>query len=255
MDLQQAMDMIWEAHQRGVYCPPEMKGKLTMDEAYRVQLGFLDRRQKGGERQAGWKVGLTAESIRKQVGYREPIFGVLLVSGNKPSGSSLTVGELITPCFESELCLTVGQSLKGPHVTLAQARDAICAAAPAFELVERRMAFADDPPLAIADNAQQKFFITGTALSPLPAGIALRDAWVEVFINGGSVASAGGDAVMGDHAASVAWLANKLSQFGRSLEAGMRIMSGSFVQMFPIQAGDRIEARFDPIGTVTAQFE
>jgi len=32
-------------------------------------------------------------------------------------------------------------------------------------------------------------------------------------------------------------------------------MSGSFVQMFPIQSGDRIEARFDPIGTVTAHFQ
>jgi 2-keto-4-pentenoate hydratase len=255
MDLQTAMDMIWEAHRRGVYCPPEMKGKLTMDQAYRVQLGFLERRLKAGERQAGWKVGLTAESIRKQVGYHEPIFGVLLASGNKPSGSTFKVSELITPCFESELCLTVGQTLKGPNVTVAEARAAISVAAPAFELVERRMAFTDDPPLAIADNAQQKYFITGMALSPLPAELALRDAWVEVFINGKSVASAGGDAVMGDPAASVAWLANKLSQFGRSLEAGMRIMSGSFVQMFPIQAGDHIEARFDPIGTVTATFQ
>jgi 2-keto-4-pentenoate hydratase len=255
MDLQQAMDTIWEAHQRGVYCPPEMKGKLTMDEAYRVQLGFLERRLRAGERQAGWKVGLTADSIRKQVGYHEPVFGFLLASGNKPSGSTFTVSQLSTQCFESELCLTVGQTLKGPHVTLAQARAAISAAAPAFEMVERRMAFADDPPLAIADNAQQKCFITGRALSPLSAELALRDAWVEVFINGNSVASAGGDAVMGDPAASVAWLANRLCQFGRSLEAGMRIMSGSFVQMFPIQAGDRIEARFDPIGTVTAHFE
>lgn len=255
MDLHETMDLIWEAHRRGVYSPPELKGKLTMDEAYRVQLGFLERRLKAGERQAGWKVGLTAESIRKQVGYHEPIFGVLLASGNKPSGSTFKVSKLIAPCFESEICLTVGRTLKGPNVTLGEARAAISAAAPAFELVERRMAFTDDPPLAIADNAQQKYFITGTALSPLPAGLELRDAWVEVFINGESVASAGGDAVMGDPAASVAWLANKLSQFGRSLEAGMRVMSGSFVQMFPIQAGDRIEARFDPVGSVTAHFQ
>ncbi len=191
MDLHQAMDIIWEAHRRGVYCPPELKGTLSMDQAYRVQLSFLERRVKAGERQAGWKVGLTAESIRKQVGYHEPIFGVLLAGGHKPSGSSFKVSELISPCFESELCLTVGQTLQGPDVTVAQARTAISAAAPAFELVERRAAFTDDPPLAIADNAQQKYFITGTALSPLPAGFALRDAKVEVFINGKPVARAG----------------------------------------------------------------
>jgi 2-keto-4-pentenoate hydratase len=102
MDLHRAMDMIWEAHRRGVYCPPELKGKLTMDEAYRVNLGFLERRVKEGERHAGWKVGLTAESIRKQIGYHEPIFGVLLASGHKPSGLTFKMSELIAPGFETE---------------------------------------------------------------------------------------------------------------------------------------------------------
>ena len=255
MDLQQAMDMIWESHRRGVHSPPELRGKLTMDEAYRVQLGFLERRERGGERQAGWKVGLTAEAMRRQVGYHEPIFAVLFASGHKPSGVTFNASELISPGFESELCLTIGQTLKGPGVTPAQARAAIAAVAPAFELVERRAAFTDDPPLAIADNAQQKYFVTGAELTPLPAGLMLKETVVEVFINGKSMARATGEAVMGDPTASVAWLANRLSEFGRALEAGMRIMSGSFVQMFPIQPGDRIEARFDPIGTVTAQFE
>lgn len=255
MDLQQAMDMIWESQRRGVYSPPELRGKLTMDEAYQVQLGFLERRVRAGDRQAGWKVGLTAESIRRQVGIHEPIFAVLFASGHKPSGSTFKVSELISPCFETELCLTIGQTLRGPGVTVPQARAAIAAVAPAFELVERRAAFTDDSPLAIADNAQQKYFVTGAELTPLPAGLMLKETLVEVFINGKSMARATGEAVMGDPAASVAWLANRLSEFGRALEAGMRIMSGSFVQMFPIQPGDRIEARFDPIGTVTAQFE
>ena len=255
MDLRQAMDMIWDGYRRGVYCLPELQGKLTMEEAYQVQLGFLERREREGDRQAGWKVGLTAEAIRRQVGYHEPIFAVLFVSGHRLSGSTFNVSELISPGFESELCLTIGQTLRGPGVTVPQARAAIAGVAPAFELVERRAAFTDDPPLAIADNAQQKYFVTGAEITPLPAGLILKQTVVEVFINGKSVASARGEAVMGDPVASVAWLADRLSQFGRALEPGMRIMSGSFVQMFPVQPGDRIEARFDPIGTVTAQFE
>jgi 2-keto-4-pentenoate hydratase len=46
----------------------------------------------------------------------------------------------------------------------------------------------------------------------------------------------------------------ELSQFDPSLEAGMRIMTGSFVQLFHVRAGDRIEAWFDPVGIVTADF-
>jgi 2-keto-4-pentenoate hydratase len=31
-------------------------------------------------------------------------------------------------------------------------------------------------------------------------------------------------------------------------------MTGSFARQFPIAAGNRIEAAFDPLGTVTASF-
>lgn len=254
MDIREAVEAVAEAHRRGIYDPPALKGRLGMDDGYRVLLGLLERWQQAGERQAGWKVGLTAESIRRQVGYHEPIFAVLLASGHRPSGCVVPLAGLCPLSFETELCLTVGETLEGPGVTLERARRAIAAVAPAFELVERRAVFAEDPPLAIADNAQQKHFVTGEPLSPLPAGLALRDVRVQVAINGVAVAAATGEAVLGDPAASMAWLANALSRFGRRLQAGLRIMSGSFVPMFPVKPGDTIEARFDPIGTVTARF-
>ena len=52
---------------------------------------------------------------------------------------------------------------------------------------------------------------------------------------------------------AVAWLANKLAEFGRRLEAGHRIMSGSFTKQYPIARGDRIETRFTPFGAVRAR--
>jgi 2-keto-4-pentenoate hydratase len=53
----------------------------------------------------------------------------------------------------------------------------------------------------------------------------------------------------------VAWLANKLAEFGRRIEAGHRIMSGSFTKQYPIRRGDRIETRFTPFGAVRATFD
>ena len=35
-----------------------------MDEAYRVQLGLLDRYLASGDRHTGWKVGLTAKAMQ-----------------------------------------------------------------------------------------------------------------------------------------------------------------------------------------------
>jgi 2-keto-4-pentenoate hydratase len=253
-DLQRATDEIWAATARGRFYVPEWKGRLTVDEGYRVQLGLLDRYIAGGDRHVGWKVGLTSKAIREQLGMFEPVMGFLLASGHHTSGAAISFGSLISPCVENELCLTVARPLTGPGVTLDQARAAISSVAPAFELVEQRGDFVADPPLAMADNVQQKGFITGTA-HPLAPDLKLAKATLEVSVNGQTVDRADGSAVMGDPAASVAWLANKLAQFGRTLDEGMLVMSGSFTKQVQLAPGHLVEARFTPFGTVAARFQ
>jgi 2-keto-4-pentenoate hydratase len=139
-------------------------------------------------------------------------------------------------------------------VTVEAARAAIVAVAPALEVIERRGDFAADLGVSLADNCQQKAFVTGAPTAPLPAEVRLADTTVEVAINGRSVERASGVAVMGDPAASVAWLANKLADFGRAVEPGMRIMSGSLTRQYAMSRGDRIESRFAPFGPVRAEF-
>jgi 2-keto-4-pentenoate hydratase len=53
---------------------------------------------------------------------------------------------------------------------------------------------------------------------------------------------------------SVLWLANKLAQFNLAIEPDSRIMTGSFTKQYRPAAGDAVEARFDPVGTVSARF-
>jgi 2-keto-4-pentenoate hydratase len=252
-DVREATEQIWRAAQRGEFYPAAWRGKLTLEEGYRVQLGILARHVAAGDRQAGWKVGLTAKAIRDQLGVHEPVLGFLLASGQKPSGVSIPFSSLISPCVENELCLTVGTALRGPGVTVAQARAALTAAAPAFELVERRGDFVADMALAGADNVQQKAFITAPAQA-LPPGQHLAATTLAVSVNGRMVERATGAEVMGDPAASVAWLANKLAEFGLAVEAGQQIMSGSFTRQVELAPGMQVEARFSPFGTVTARF-
>jgi 2-keto-4-pentenoate hydratase len=255
MDLEAIIESFWTSARRGVYYPPEWKGKLTAHQAYRVQLGILDRLVAGGETHAGWKVGLTARAMQEQWGIYEPVFGFLLESGHRPSEATFGFDELIQPGFENELCLTMGTPLQGPGVTLEQARAAILAVAPALEIIERRGDFAADLNLALADNSQQKAFVTGRATTPVPPGVTLAEATVEVVVDGVSVERTRGSAERtGDQVATVAWLANKLAEFGRRIEAGHRIMSGSFTRQYPLSRGARIEARFEPFGVVRAEF-
>jgi 2-keto-4-pentenoate hydratase len=247
-----ALDAIWAGHRRGQHHPREWQGRLTMVEAYHVQFGLLARYVDTGERHAGWKVGLTARAMQEQQRVHEPVFGFLLESGHRESGAAFAFAELIGPGFENELCIAMGETLTGPGVTLEQARGAIAAVAPALEIVERRGDFTADLHLALADNAQQKAFVTGPERTP--GDLDLAAVTVDVLVNGAHQERARGSEVLGTPVASIAWLANKLAEFDRSLEAGMRVMSGSFTRQYGLAPGDRVESRFAPVGAVRAEF-
>lgn len=255
MDIEAAARDFWAEHEAGRHCPAAWHGRLSMNEAYAVQLAMLDRRVAAGERQAGWKVGLTAAAMRAQQGVFEPCFGYLLQSGEVASGHVFAFDELIAPGFENELCLTVGTTLRGPGVSLAEVRAAVTHAAPALEIIEKRGAFAADLPMAMADNAQQKAFVVGTPVLLDAANGDLAQAEVAVYVNDTLAERASGAAVMEAGALlSVQWLANRLAAFGRHIEAGSRIMSGSFTKQYAIAKGDSVRAEFTPFGVVEARF-
>jgi 2-keto-4-pentenoate hydratase len=248
---EQAIDAFWAAARNRTAPPPEWMNRLSREEAYRVQLGVLARHVAAGERQAGWKVGLTSKAIQQKV--HEPVLGFLLASGEQPSRTRFQYADLINPGFENELCLTVGRTLRGPGVTNDQAQAALSAMAPAFEIIEKRGDFAADLNVSLADTAQQRAYVTGAAV-PVPAGFDLAAVALELSVNGGPPDRATGAAVLGNPAASIAWLANQLAEFGLALEAGMKVMSGSFTRQYALTRGDRIAATFTAIGPVRADF-
>jgi 2-keto-4-pentenoate hydratase len=245
IDLQRAVEEFWAARGRGEYFPTGYADRLSLDAAYRIQLALIERRCAQGERQIGWKVGLTSKAIQQQFGFHEPCFGCILET--RPSGHAFAAAELIRPGFETEICMRLGRALAG-EVSLEEAGAAIAAVHPSFEITETR----GDPgqiALMLADNAQQHSVILGdpVALSP-----ALRLDAVEVLVelNGAVVATGVGAAVLDHPLNSVVWLARKLGEYGRSLRAGELVMTGSLVRQFPLAPGDRARASFSGIGTV-----
>jgi 2-keto-4-pentenoate hydratase len=150
------------------------------------------------------------------------------------------------------LCLTIGDTLRGPGIGYAQARRAITEVAPSLEVIETRGDFAADLPLTMADNAQQKAFVTGVAQ---PLGQRdLAAVRVSVYIDDRLHDEASGMAVMGDPVNSIVWLANKLAEFGYALEAGQRVISGSFTRQYRLDGPARVRSVFEPFGAVQAEF-
>lgn len=253
MDIEYAADAIWAGIQRKQHLPADWRGKLSLAQAYAVQLAILRRTLALGDVQAGWKVGLTSPAMRAQQGVTEPCFGFLLRSGHLRSGARLALDDLIAPGIESELCLTIGERLQGPRVTFDQARRAIAFVEPALEVAEVRGDFSADIPLSMADNAQQKAFVTGVA-TPHDSRAPLARAEVIVTFNNQQRAHATGEEVMGSPVHSVVWLANKLGEYGLALEPGMRVMSGSFTRQFAVARSDTVVSAFRPFGEVQAIF-
>jgi 2-keto-4-pentenoate hydratase len=247
------VETFWRERQKGVYFPPAFSGRLSFDEAYRVQLGLIARCEAAGERQVGWKVGLTAKAIQDQMGVHEPVFGCLLAEGVKESGHRFRHRALIRPGFENEVCVRLGRDLVGPGLEPGVARRAVESCCPAVEIIETRGDFTRDLALAIADNVQQKAIVLGPPV-PLTEDLDLAAIAARVAINGEEVATGRGEAVLGSPLNALAWLANALVPFGRGLRAGDLVMTGSFTRQFALRPGDRIRAEFDRLGAVEAAF-
>jgi len=254
MSTEQTVTELWECHQRGEFFPEAWRGKLDLAQAYRVQLGLLERKLSRGERQAGWKVGLTADTMREMFGGKEPVFGYLLESGSIATGHAFRLDELRKPLVENELLLTLAQDLSGPNATVEDARRAIGAIAPAFEIVEMRGAdMRVDMPLALTDNVAQRAFVYGAAI-PFSGKLDFSDVRAVVRVNGEVKATALGREAIDNQLQTVAWLANALHRYGRRLQAGQRIMTGSFTKPMAISAGDTFETEFSGVGSVKAKF-
>jgi len=238
-----AIESFWQARQRGEYFPREWFDRLNLDEVYRIQLGLIGRRVAAGERQIGWKVGLTAKAIQEQFGFHEPVFGCVLET--TPSGHIFAPGSLIQPGFECELCVRLAHDLPA-GADVAAAGAAVGQIYPALEIIETRGP-ATQIPLMLADNAQQRTCVLGV---PVPLPQMLETILCTVRINDTVVATGTGDAVLGNPLNSLVWLAGKLPQYGRQLKAGEFVMTGSFTRQFPIMPADRVHVAFAGVGDV-----
>jgi 2-keto-4-pentenoate hydratase len=246
IDLASAIDDFWAARLRGEFFPLAYHDRLTMDEAYRIQLALIERRVAAGERHIGWKVGLTAKAIQQQFNFHEPLFACILET--RPTGHVFGATELIQPGFETELCMRLGEGLQG-KVTAEQVRAAIDVIHPSFEIIETRGDPVHQMELVVADNGQQRSVIIGAPVKLAPQ-VDLAQVTARVELNGQEVATGLGSAVLGNPLNSIQWLAGKLCDYGRSLRPGDIIMTGSFVRQFPLHPGDAASADFSGIGRV-----
>jgi 2-oxopent-4-enoate/cis-2-oxohex-4-enoate hydratase len=227
---------------------------LTIDDAYAISLGALERRKGDGERVVGKKIGVTSKAVQDMLGVHQPDFGFLTDRMFVEGDIDVAANGLIQPRAEAEIGFILKDSLKGPGVTAEQVIAATEAIVPCFEIVDSRI---QDWKIGIvdtvADNASCGVFVLGEARTS-PAGVDLPSLHVTVTKNGAPLSEGYGSAVQGSPAEAVAWLANTLGRYGVSLDAGDVILSGSLVPLAPAVAGDIFEMELHGVGRCSARF-
>lgn len=225
---------------------------LSPADAYAIQLALAGRY---GEThiQTGWKVGLSNRSLWEQFGATEPFFGHLYADMERAGGTSLSISELYSPRLEAEIAFLISKRLEGPGVSVPQVVAATEGVLASLEIIDHRV----EPKHVtdfIADNGAAARYVLGNRLLS-PAPLDLRLTGMVLTRNGQIVTTAAGAAVLGNPAASVAWLCNKLAQFERALEPGTIVLAGSLA-LIPLQGGGEvITADFDRLGSVSIVLE
>jgi 2-keto-4-pentenoate hydratase len=234
--------------------PPAASSEMTLADAYRIQMINVDRRVAGGRRIVGRKIGLTSVAMQKMLGVSEPDFGHLFDDMLLPSDGECRVETLMLPRVEPEIAFVLARELRGPGVTRQDVLLAADYVTPALEIIDTRIrdwkiTLAD----TIADNASSARVVLGDRKTK-PSTLDLAAVAMTLQKNGAVVEQGVGSAVLGHPAEPVAWLANKLAEFGQTLAAGSLIIPGALCRAVDVGTGDSVIANFEGLGSVTVRF-
>ena len=234
--------------------------QMTMDDSYAVQSAWVKKKIAAGRKPIGWKIGLTSKAMQYALNINIPDSGVLFDDMVFEDGATVPADRFIQPRIEAEIAFVMKAPLKGPNVSIFDVLNATNYVTPALEILDTRILRVDpDTKKArtivdtISDNAANAGIVTG-GRAVRPDQIDMR--WMGAIVSrNAEVEETGlGAGVLNQPARGIAWLANRLSQYGDGIEAGQIVLAGSFIRPIEARHGDTINADFGPYGSVSLFF-
>jgi 2-keto-4-pentenoate hydratase len=254
--IQQAADLLWQAHHQGEPCNPvrDLIGTNDIEAAYLVQQINTERWLEQGRRLVGRKIGLTSKAVQKQLGVEQPDFGMLFADMCIADGEDVAPGRVLQPKVEAEIALIINKPLTNEKHTIADIINATAYALPAIEIVGSRVKNWDIKLTdTIADNASSGLFVLGSrpvkidAFDMVSCGMVMERRGEQVSVGAGA-------ACLGNPLHAAVWLADKMKRVGSPLQPGDIVMTGALGPMVAVAAGDAFEAHIEGLGRVRAVF-
>jgi len=256
-DIAKYGDELYEAlNQRRTLAPlTERAPEITIEDAYRISLRMVQKRVDAGETIVGKKIGVSSKAVQDMLNVHQPDFGFLTNGMVYENGCDMPVSSrLIQPRAEGELAFRLKADLVGPNVTEADVLAATESVMPCFEIVDSRIEnWKIKIQDTVADNASCGLFLLGDQETD-PKDVDLAAAKMTVYKNDQVLSEGFGSAALGNPLTCVAWLANTLGEFGVELKAGDVVLSGSWVPLEPVVAGDCMRLEIEGLGTASVNF-
>ena len=244
-----------EETKQAVTALTERDDQLMVEDAYRIQLETVNLKLAQGKKIIGKKVGLTSAAMQKMLNVNEPDYGHLFDDMRVENGATVKIDSLISPKVEAEIGFVLKEDLVGPNITYLDVMMATKYVVPTIEIIDSRIADWNIKLVdTVADNGSSAKVVVGEKYTEL-SGIDLRKNSMVLFKNNELIATGAGAAALGHPANAIAWLANKLHEFGITLKKDELILPGALSGAVVVTGGDTIEANFGALGSVTVDFE
>ncbi|RRK10532.1 2-keto-4-pentenoate hydratase [Lactiplantibacillus garii] len=215
------------------------------DAAYRVQaqLTALKNQPVGG-----YKVSLTSAETQKMFAAHAPLYGAQVADHFLAAPTTVCRGQLMDPLVEVELVFKAKENLAASDsLTDLWHKTTV---APGLELPDSRFAdwFPDLPKnLVVADAAVGGLVVYGTEHDTDQQFASVEDVATphcKLSHDGEELKTGVASEVLGNPLKSLHWLVGKLAEQGKTLTAGQRVSSGTFVLPPHLTAG-HWQADFD----------
>lgn len=231
-----------------------MAPELNIEDAYAIQLLNVSKALARGGRVTGKKIGLTSLAMQQMFGVSEPDYGHLFENMEIKDGCVRT-DSCLQPRVEGEIAFVLKSGVTGPNATAKDVLTATEYVTAAIEIVDSRIHDWNIKLIdTVSDNGSSCVYVIGGEKIPVQE-VTLPEIKMTLLKNGEKINEGRGADVLGDPALCVAWLANKLWEYGVTLKAGEVILSGALSAAVAAEKGDTFEARFsEPLGNVSVKF-
>lgn len=225
-------------------------GSFSRQAAYDIQDRQLQLRLKQGEKQVGWKMGLTSEAKRKQMNLDSPLYGHLTDQMQVPMQSEFSLHGKIHSKIEPEIAFWIKKDISGipNRAQVLAATGAVCAC---MEMLDSRYDqfkyFSMED--VIADNSSSSHFVLGPWREDFQ-NLDLTQLKMKMFVDGQLSQEGISKDISGDPVISVIQLCELLQARGQILKSGCVVLAGAATPAVELKPGMKIELRVDELEPV-----